>query len=185
MADNRELLVFLVDDDEIYLKGIEHHLKENLKYKVTLRTFKTGEEVLQAIGEKPDIIFLDHYLDSVKKDALNGMEILKRIHKEDEDIHVIILSGQDKIEVAIDTMKYGAFDYIVKTEGAMVRAQNVVGNVVRMITQAELLRSYKIGFIITLIVLAVIIIFAISMYMICPDCINPSHYREGDPINVG
>ena len=62
---------------------------------------------------------------------MDGLEVLQEIKKIDPEVDVVILSGQDKIEVAVKTMQYGAFDYIVKGEAAFYRAEKVVFNIYR------------------------------------------------------
>ena len=48
-----------------------------------------------------------------------------------------MFSGQDKIEVAVNTMKYGAFDYIVKSESAFHRSENVIFNLIKRMKLQE------------------------------------------------
>ncbi len=121
--------IFIVDDDPVLAEMLKDHLTKMTSYE--LFVFDSGEECLKNLSEKPGIIFLDFYLNSVNKDALDGLEILQEIKKVDPEVDVVILSGQDKIEVAVKTMQYGAFDYIVKGESAFYRAEKVVFNIYR------------------------------------------------------
>ncbi len=121
--------IFIVDDDPVLAEMLKDHLTKMTSYDVSV--YETGEECLKHIAEKPGIIFLDFYLNSVNKDAMNGLEILQEIKNVDPEVDVVILSGQDKIEVAVKTMQYGAFDYIVKGESAFYRAEKVVFNIYR------------------------------------------------------
>ena len=121
--------IFIVDDDPVIAEMLKDHLSKMTNYEISL--YGTGEECLQQLNHKPGIIFLDFYLNSVEKDAMDGLEILQEIKKTDPDIDVVMLSGQDKIEVAVKTMQYGAFDYIVKGESAFYRAEKVVYNIYR------------------------------------------------------
>ena len=128
MPDFRKKL-FIVDDDPVLAEMLKDHLSKMTNYEVKI--FDTGEECLKNMGEKPGIVFLDFYLNSVNKDAMDGLEVLQEIKKVDPETDVVILSGQDKIEVAVKTMQYGAFDYIVKGESAFYRAEKVVFNIYR------------------------------------------------------
>ncbi|MDQ3050784.1 MAG: response regulator [Bacteroidota bacterium] len=121
--------IFIVDDDPVLAEMLKDHLTKMTSYDVYV--FDSGEECLKNLSEKPGIIFLDYYLNSVNKDAMDGLEILQDIKKVDPEVDVVILSGQDKIEVAVKTMQYGAFDYIVKGESAFYRAEKVVFNIYR------------------------------------------------------
>jgi two-component system OmpR family response regulator len=91
-----------------------------------IKTFATGELCLKNLSQNPDIIILDYHLNSVNKNAINGLATLDRIKKTNPRIPVIILSSQDKIEVAVNCMKHQAFDYIVKSETAFLRLQKAI-----------------------------------------------------------
>jgi two-component system OmpR family response regulator len=121
--------IFIVDDDPVLAEMLKDHLVKMTNYDIVI--FESGEECLKNISQKPGIVFLDFYLNSVNRDAMDGLEVLQEIKKVDPDADVVILSGQDKIEVAVKTMQYGAFDYIVKGESAFYRAEKVVFNIYR------------------------------------------------------
>lgn len=121
--------IFIVDDDPVLAEMLKDHLTKMTSYEISV--YDSGEECLKHLADKPGIIFLDFYLNSVNKDAMDGLEILQEIKKTDSEVDVVILSGQDKIEVAVKTMQYGAFDYIVKGESAFYRAEKVVFNIYR------------------------------------------------------
>ena len=70
--------------------------------------FHTGEECLVHLPEKPDVVILDFYLNSVQKDAANGMEILQMIKKSYPNIHIIMLSSQERYAIALQTIQKGA-----------------------------------------------------------------------------
>ena len=74
----------------------------------------------------PDVIILDYMLDGINADAMNGIETLDKIKAFNPDIPVVMLSSQDKIEVAIDCMHHRAFDYVVKSETAFMRLQKII-----------------------------------------------------------
>ena len=121
--------IFIVDDDPVLAEMLKDHLTKMTSYDISV--YDSGEECLKHLDQRPGIIFLDFYLNSVNKDAMDGLEILQEIKKVDPEVDVVILSGQDKIEVAVKTMQYGAFDYIVKGESAFYRAEKVVFNIYR------------------------------------------------------
>jgi len=121
--------IFIVDDDPVMAEMLSDHLSKMSNYEI--KTFESGEDCLKSIGEQPGIVFLDFYLNSVNKEAMDGLEVLQEIKKADPEVDVVMLSGQDKIEVAVKTMQYGAFDYIVKGESAFYRAEKVVFNIYR------------------------------------------------------
>jgi DNA-binding NtrC family response regulator len=116
--------LFLVDDDALYLKNLEIDFLENADF--IIETYPTGELCLKNLKNPPDVIILDYYLDGIEKNAMNGIETLDKIKDINPDIPVIMLSCQDKIDVAISCMHHRAFDYVVKSETAFVRLQKII-----------------------------------------------------------
>jgi len=108
--------IFVVDDDEMLSMALEDYIERKTGYNV--RLFNTGEECLEHLAEQPDIIILDYNLNSVKKDAANGLEILEAIKKLDKSIKIVMLSTQDASWIVLQTVKVGAAEYIVKDENA-------------------------------------------------------------------
>jgi DNA-binding NtrC family response regulator len=109
---------------------------------------------------KPQIIFLDYNFDKVGALAMNGIDILKEIKRETPETEVVMVSGQDKIEVAVNSMKYGAFDYIVKGESAFYRAENVIFNIIRRLKlqgQAGLYKKLAYFFAIAFVVMIAVV----------------------------
>lgn len=125
IAENIKL--FLVDDDALFLKNLEIEFLEHADF--TIQTFATGELCLQNLSHYPDVIILDYHLDGIDKNAMNGLATLDKIKAINPDIPVIMLSSQDKIEVAIDCMHHRAFDYVVKSETAFLRLQQIIATI--------------------------------------------------------
>ncbi|MEO6833551.1 MAG: response regulator [Chitinophagaceae bacterium] len=126
MAENKRL-IFLVDDEPIQNEMLKDYLSERFLYDI--RAFDNGEDALQNMHLKPEIMILDYHLEGSKKGAKNGVEILKEVKEKYPDTQVIMLSGQDKIDVAVDSIKFGAYDYVVKGETAFSRMENTMNNV--------------------------------------------------------
>lgn len=124
MQNQKKIKVFIVDDDDLFLKSLVIQFKENPIYEVV--TFATGELCVEAIHNNPDIVILDYHLNGIKKNAMNGLKTLDIIKKRNSDIPVIIVSAQDKIEVAVSCIHHKAFDYVVKSETAYVRLQKII-----------------------------------------------------------
>ena len=102
-----EKLVFIIDDEKSIARLLTHWLKDKWKYNVEV--FENGEEALKKLSLNPDLILLDIMLPDV-----DGIEILKRIKKIDEYLPIIMLSAQGSIEVAVEALRLGAFDYFPK-----------------------------------------------------------------------
>ncbi|MDR3653194.1 MAG: response regulator [Paludibacter sp.] len=121
---NEKIKLFLVDDDVFFLKSLEIDFLQRADF--SIETYATGELCLENLSHNPDIIVLDYYLDSIDKTAMNGIKTLDKIKAINPDIPVVMLSSQDKIEVAIECMHHSAFDYVVKSETAFMRLQKII-----------------------------------------------------------
>ena len=129
MNIKNKIKLFLVDDDELFLKSLEIDFLQHADFEI--ETFVTGELCVASLSHQPDIIILDYLLDSVDKNAMNGIETLDKIKAFNPDIPVIMLSAQDKIDVAINCMHHKATDYVVKSETAFMRLKKIITNVMR------------------------------------------------------
>ena len=124
-----KIRLFLVDDDALFLKSLEIEFLQSADF--VIETFATGELCIKNLSHTPDVIILDYHLDGINKTAMNGMETLDKIKATHPDIPVVMLSSQDKIDVAINCMRHRAFDYVVKSETAFVRLQKIITTIFR------------------------------------------------------
>ena len=127
MKNDTKIKIFLVDDDALFLKSLEIEFLENADF--TVETYSTGELCIANINNNPDIVILDYQLDGIVAHAMNGIETLDKIKAFNPEIPVVMLSSQDKIEVAINCMHHKAVDYVVKSETAFVRLQKIITSV--------------------------------------------------------
>jgi two-component system OmpR family response regulator len=126
---NEKIKLFLVDDDAVFLKSLEIEFLQHGDF--LIQTFATGELCIENLSHSPDVIILDYHLDGINKTAMNGMETLDKIKAYNPDISVVMLSSQDKIEVAVNCMHHRAFDYVVKSETAFTRLQKIITTIFR------------------------------------------------------
>lgn len=127
MTEESKIKIFLVDDDAVFLKSLEIEFLQHADF--SIETFTTGELCLENLSHNPDVIILDYLLDGIDKKAMNGIEVLDKIKALNSDIPVVMLSCQDKIEVAVDCMHHKALDYVVKSETAFIRLQKIITNI--------------------------------------------------------
>ncbi|ABG60128.1 response regulator [Cytophaga hutchinsonii] len=118
--------VFVVEDNTTYAQMIGYQLEQKRN---TVDIFHSGEECLNQLYKNPDIIVLDYMLGT-----MDGIEVLKQVKSINPDIQVIFLSAQDDIQVGINSLKYGAFDYVIKDDDAHL-------NVSLAITKILMLKS--------------------------------------------
>ena len=124
MNNENKIKLFLVDDDAVFLKSLEIEFLQHADF--AIETFATGELCLENLSHNPDVIILDYLLNGIDKNAMNGIETLDKIKAFNPDIPVVMLSSQDKIDVAINCMHHKAFDYVVKSETAFIRLQKII-----------------------------------------------------------
>lgn len=161
MATETNRSIFLVDDEPIQNEMLKDYLSERFLYDI--KTFDNGEEALKNMGQHPYIVVLDYHLSAHNPKAKNGVEILKTIKESYPETQVIMLSGQDQLEVAIDSMKYGAYDYVVKGETAFSRMENVINNVSELHKVRTINASYRRVITILSIVIALVVLLAVYL----------------------
>ncbi len=116
--------IFIVEDDELQGSLLMDRLVRDVPHQVTI--FSTGEECLRHIHEHPEIIILDYHLNKDKKDAVSGMEILTVIKKANPDIHIIMLSSQERYSIALQSIQKGAEQYVIKGPDAFEKISELV-----------------------------------------------------------
>ncbi len=109
MENIKNLKIFVVDDDPFCAEMYKEHLLSTGYANIT--SYNNGQDCINHLTEQPDIIFLDYNMA-----PLDGLEVLKKIKRFNPDIYLVVLSGQEDMQVAINALKYGAFDYIIKGE---------------------------------------------------------------------
>jgi len=112
--------IFIVDDDIFYTNILENKINEIGNY--AIEKYHTGQDCINNAHKQPDIIFLDHFLGDT-----NGFEVLKDLKSTYPDIHILMLSAQEELQLAVNTLKYGATDYLIKNSDDTIEklAQNI------------------------------------------------------------
>ncbi|WP_066758996.1 response regulator [Crocinitomix algicola] len=118
--------VYIIEDNFFYGSIIKSRI-ENLGY-LDVELFTTGEAFMENIHDQPSVVFIDHVLPDYE-----GLTILKEIKSTYPQIQCIMLSGQEEIKVAIDSLKFGATDYLVKNadDGAL-RINEVIRDCIKI-----------------------------------------------------
>ena len=100
--------VFVVEDEPMYCAMLERAIANEGYTNTTC--FSSGEEVVKELYRMPDIVLLDHSLSG----ELSGLDVLRKIKSLNPDIHVIFISAQEKMNIALQALRYGAFDYVIR-----------------------------------------------------------------------
>ena len=118
--------IFVVEDDIMYREIIKNELEENNCKNIEF--FSLGKDCINNLHKNPDIVLLDYMLEG----ELNGLQVLKKIKSTNPDTEVIMMSAQEKLEVAVNSLKHGAYDYIVKNDSAMNRMSSLIGRICKL-----------------------------------------------------
>ena len=129
-------VIFIVEDDAAFNKLISTYIKTKSEYEVY--SYLSGEDCLEKIHKKPDLILMDYDLP-----FRDGIEVMGVIKKKYPEITFIFLSGQTNVKVAVEALKEGAFDYIVKDNHAKENALNKIDQALKMKHLVRDQRSYK------------------------------------------
>lgn len=101
--------IFIVEDNIFYANVLKIRLEKYTDQEIQI--FETGLQCINNLHHQPDIIFLDYFLPQMK-----GIDLIKHIKSTYPTIQVIMLSAQERIEIAVEALKYGALDYLVKNQ---------------------------------------------------------------------
>ncbi len=137
-SQSSKLNIFVVEDDAWYRELLTHHLSLNPDNSV--RGFESASEVLLALEqETPDAITIDYRLPD-----LDGQQLIKKIKALASDSALIVISGQEDVHTALELLRQGVYDYLVKNEETRERLWNAINNVrtqVVLRSELEQLRS--------------------------------------------
>lgn len=122
MKHEQAFNIYVVEDNEWYNKLLVHTLSLNPEF--TVKSFFSGEEMLRELSDIVDVVTLDYRLPDTTGDVL-----LKKIKERSPNTEVIIISEQSEITTAVELLKLGAYDYLVKSEDIRDRLWNSVNHV--------------------------------------------------------
>lgn len=118
---NSHYKIFIVEDNELYAQVLK---KQLISDQFQVKVFYNGKDCIANLGEKPDIVSLDYTLPD-----MTGHQVLKEIQQKLPDTHVIVISAQENITTAIELMKSGAYDYIMKAPDTREKLSNIIKNI--------------------------------------------------------
>ena len=113
--------IFVVEDNILYAQILKKQLTDD---GYLVKVFHNGRDFMASLDEKPDVVTLDYTLPD-----MTGYDGLKKIQKRMPGTNVIIISAQENINTAIDLMKNGAYDYIMKAPDTREKLSNIIKNI--------------------------------------------------------
>jgi DNA-binding NtrC family response regulator len=113
--------VFIVEDNVLYARVLKKQLTDD---QLQVKVFHNGTDFINSLHEKPDVVTLDYTLPD-----MTGKEVLAKIQEILPSAQVIVISAQDNIGTAIELMKNGAYDYIMKAPDTREKLSNIIKNI--------------------------------------------------------
>jgi DNA-binding NtrC family response regulator len=123
MKESNSVKIFVVEDDPTYAKFLKYVFDLNPDYEPVF--FTNGKDLINQLHQRPEVVTLDYSLPD-----MSGEDVLLSIRDFDPSINIIVVSAQEKIGTAVNLLKMGAFDYIVKDPEAKDRILNSVHNAI-------------------------------------------------------
>jgi two-component system response regulator AtoC len=120
--NGKPFTIYIVEDNEWFNQLLVHNLSLNPDYQV--KGFYTAKDFLKHLDDLPDVVTLDYRLPD-----MDGAEVLSKIKAHNPAIEVLVISAQDNIETAVELLKHGASDYIVKEKDIRERLLRVINNI--------------------------------------------------------
>lgn len=117
--------VFIVDDDPFTCLLYKKFLS-NLGFS-KIHHFLNGQDCLNKLHLGPEIVLLDHQMHEI-----SGFEILKKIKRSMPNAAVIMVSGQEDMTTALDSLRYGAFDYVIKGNNETTKIKKALEKLSRL-----------------------------------------------------
>lgn len=157
----KDFLIYVVEDNKIYNHLVTEYLKK--KNFNNVRSFFSGNDCISAIekGENPDIVVQDYHME-----GLNGIDVLKKVKKLSPESEFVFLTANESIEVAVNVIKFGAYDYVVKDEVALDKVTDKIKKIIKLKKlehKNEQIRKYMIA---SMIVLILIVLVSVGYYFI-------------------
>lgn len=119
--------IFIVEDDMMVASLMKQALSKSEKYEI--HQFSNAEDCISNLYLNPDIITVDYNLP-----GMDGLTLMTKIKDYNQNIMVVICSGQESVEVVINCYRSGAHDYILKNDTMMADVERSVNNLAMNVT---------------------------------------------------
>ena len=130
------LHIFIIEDDPDYAELMKYQLHRFSGPQT--RHFDTGEAALAHLDDAPDLVFLDIVLPDI-----SGLDVLRKIKQEKPDLPVAMVSAQTNVNVALEAMRLGAYDYVTKGHDDTVKVRSIAGQIADRVALAREVDSLR------------------------------------------
>lgn len=111
--------ILVVDDNEWMASLVGQHLK-SLGYS-NIVICLSGQQAVDSLHLNPKLVVLDYSMP-----GLTGLDTLKRLQAQAPNLPVIFLSAQENMDISLDSLRYGAFDYVIKNDNCLEQISKVI-----------------------------------------------------------
>jgi DNA-binding NtrC family response regulator len=131
MESQKPVTLLFVDDDTSYMAVAQHLLSKHQARRFTILWRQTGSAALELLAANPplDMLLIDYYLPE-----MNGLEVVKAIRAKGVDLPIIFLTSNRDFRLAIEAMKYGVEDYLVKDEAVDSVLPRTILNIIERVS---------------------------------------------------
>ncbi len=165
--ENQKLNVYIVDDNKMMAGSLRKYLKNRFGDKIDISLYFSGDSAMRMMHEHIHLVILDYYLNEKGKASKNGVEVLKGIKDHFPQTEVIMHTSNEDVAVAIESMRVGAKDYVIKGDRSWKRLQQLIE---RTVTQpirtlvAEFGVTKFMGiFVLTFFVMGAVVVWALRL----------------------
>ena len=160
MAVKKNNLIYVVEDNKVYNKLVSEYLKKQNFTNVV--SFFSGEECIEAVkkGNAPEIIIQDYFLEK-----MNGIDVLRKVKKLSPESEFIFLTNNESMEVAVNTIKFGAYDYIIKDRITLDKVMDRIQKISKLKNLEKRNKEIQKYILLSTGVLVLIIIFAFLYFV--------------------
>lgn len=161
MVAKKNFLIYVVEDNKMYNKLLTEYLnKQGFK---NIKPFFSGEECVKAVenGDVPEVILEDYFLEN-----MNGLDVLKKVKKLSPESEFVFLTNNESMEVAVNTIKYGAYDYIIKDRVTLDKVVDRIQKISKLKTLQRNNKQIRQMMILFSVIVFLIVLFAFLYFVV-------------------
>lgn len=166
--------LFIVEDDKVFAMTLKADIENTFKnIPIKIHLFSSGEISMEKFMQiMPQVVILDYHLNSKYSEAADGIKVLNWMKKENDATKIIMLTGDNVIETAIDSFHHGASDYVIKTESKFKDINNSLSNIFKIMEEKNRKEKYKYLLFILFFCLSFLIGAIVSIVLFAPSFIK-------------
>jgi len=141
MTTKRTIKIVIVEDDRFFNKSLEKYIetvcnsKAYADFDFEIKTYLNAQDCIKTLDKDTEIMFLDYYLINMKeREMMNGADVLQRVKELCTDCKVIMVSNLKNIQMAVELMRRGVYEFVNKNKNSFDR----IGEVLQRLLSKEL-----------------------------------------------